>query len=88
MKNELYKYRMGDKEVRHFILVKWGLICFVIAMTGFALSYYLHMNKIAYLLMAVSIIAGNVIGIIAFFNFFSREPAPEEKYKRKKQPWE
>ena len=84
MKNELHKYRMGDKEVRHLILVKWGFVCFVIAMVGFSLSYYLHLDRIGYLLMAVSIITGNILGIIAFFNFLSKEPAPVKK----KQPWE
>jgi len=88
IRNEVLKYQNGDKEARHFFLLKWLFICFALAMVGFAIEYYLCISLIGYPLMAFSIIAINLLMLIGFKDFFSKEQSPQEKYKRAKQPWE
>jgi len=88
IKSEFSKYRRGDKDVRHFILLKWIFACFALAMAGFGVSYYFCLNVIGLPLTVISIIAVNILVVIGFINFFSKEPDQEEKYKRAKQPWE
>jgi len=87
-KKELKRYREGDKEIRHFILIKWMFVCFCLSFVVFFLAKNSHFGPVAFFLIFILIVGNGVLGVISFFNFFSQEPAPEKKYKKPKQPWE
>ena len=78
----------GTKSERHFIFVKYGFICFLIAMLGFGLLYFFDLKKLGFLITAMGIIVGNVIIFSGVVNFFTKDKPVEEKYVKVKQPWE
>ena len=78
----------GNQEARHWLLVKWIVLCLLISFSGVAIGYFFDSNIIAFILVGASSIFGGIFALMAFHNFFFRNPDPEIKYKKAKQPWE
>jgi hypothetical protein len=67
---DIEAYRKGDRQKRHFILMKWGFLCVGVAVLGFFLELFLHW-PIGGDLATVAILANFGLVFAGLRNFWS-----------------
>lgn len=85
---ELKKYKEADQDARHWLLVKWGVLCALTALIGVVVGQLFDLKIIMLIVSGICVVAVTFFSFMAYHNFFFNNPDPKVKYKRAKQPWE
>ena len=79
---------METRKSRHFKLLKWQLICFLLALFGFGLGYLFNLPNLGKLMVSIAVIAAITLGIMSQVNFFSKDKDTFKELEQPKKPWE
>jgi len=89
IKKDFQALRAGSRKEKHFAILKYAFLCFLVAASGFSLLYFFECNKLGFYVTTSGIIAGNFFIFYGLINFFVKDESIEEKgYEKAKQPWE